>query len=213
MIGRSNPKPLAKVTPDTILTFSYTSGTTGDPKGAMLNHRNFVSNWCGADTSGVPKYEEQLTHLCFLPLPHLFERSNEFACIHNGHFIAFYGGNVLKLMEDIQFFKPDILALVPRLINRFYSIIHDSFQKLPEPQRSQVLKAVQIKLENLHKTGSVSTRFKLTKSPRAVRQIYLREDEGHVRGEPKVLRDRVSPGFEGGARLLQGELSSITPRW
>jgi long-chain acyl-CoA synthetase len=36
-----------KVTPDTFYTFSYTSGTTGMPKGVMLTHRNFVSNLAG----------------------------------------------------------------------------------------------------------------------------------------------------------------------
>ncbi len=30
-------------TPDTIYMFCYTSGTTGDPKGAMINHRGFIS--------------------------------------------------------------------------------------------------------------------------------------------------------------------------
>jgi long-chain acyl-CoA synthetase len=32
-----------KVTPSDIFTFSYTSGTTGPPKGAMISHQNIVS--------------------------------------------------------------------------------------------------------------------------------------------------------------------------
>jgi long-chain acyl-CoA synthetase len=38
-----------KVTGDTFYTFSYTSGTTGVPKGVMLTHKNFVVNIAGLD--------------------------------------------------------------------------------------------------------------------------------------------------------------------
>lgn len=39
----------ANIGPDTFYTFSYTSGTTGMPKGVMLTHRNFVSNIGGLE--------------------------------------------------------------------------------------------------------------------------------------------------------------------
>ena len=41
--GRKNIRAWAPVTPDSIYAFSYTSGTTGEPKGAMISHGNITS--------------------------------------------------------------------------------------------------------------------------------------------------------------------------
>ena len=49
--GKKNEQPFAKVTPEDIYTFSYTSGTTGEPKGAMISHGNICSVLGGADFS------------------------------------------------------------------------------------------------------------------------------------------------------------------
>lgn len=71
------------VTGDTFYTFSYTSGTTGMPKGAMLTNRNFVSN-----IGSMPIFDGgQLTirdddvYISYLPLAHVFERFMYLACV------------------------------------------------------------------------------------------------------------------------------------
>lgn len=70
--GEKQIQPWAQVTPDTIYAFSYTSGTTGDSKGAMISHKNICS------VVGNLKYRfilnENDSYLSYLPMPHVMER-------------------------------------------------------------------------------------------------------------------------------------------
>jgi len=64
-----------EVNPDTYYTFSYTSGTTGMPKGVMLTNRNFVSNIGGMHKfDGEFEINEDDVYISYLPLAHVFER-------------------------------------------------------------------------------------------------------------------------------------------
>ncbi len=68
-----------KVSPSDIYTFSFTSGTTGPPKGAMVSHSNLLSFLSSFGKVGT-EYAEDDVYLSFLPLPHLFERL-VYACL------------------------------------------------------------------------------------------------------------------------------------
>jgi len=67
-----DPLPVAAVGPDDLAEVVFTSGTTGDPKGAMLTHRNILSNAMAA-TRIFPIGPKQRL-LSFIPLSHMFEQ-------------------------------------------------------------------------------------------------------------------------------------------
>lgn len=69
----ADPLGTPKLAPDDLLEIVFTSGTTGDPKGAMLTHGNLVSN--ARSLLQVFKLEPNERLLSVLPLSHLFEQT------------------------------------------------------------------------------------------------------------------------------------------
>jgi long-chain acyl-CoA synthetase len=69
----ADPLGTLKIAPDDLLEIVFTSGTTGDPKGAMLTHGNLVSN--ARSLLEVFRLEPNERLLSVLPLSHLFEQT------------------------------------------------------------------------------------------------------------------------------------------
>ncbi len=120
--GRANPSPPTPPSPDDICTVMFTSGTTGNPKGALLTHKGVVAVVSSAALLGVTCAQEDV-HLSYLPLAHIFERLIHGAVIMGGGRIGFYQGDTRKLMEDLKAIRPTLFPSVPRLWNRIYDKI------------------------------------------------------------------------------------------
>jgi long-chain acyl-CoA synthetase len=69
----AEPLPPADVGPDDLVEVVFTSGTTGEPKGAMITHRNLVSN--ASVLREVFPFRDDERLLSILPLSHLFEQT------------------------------------------------------------------------------------------------------------------------------------------
>jgi long-chain acyl-CoA synthetase len=119
--GKENILEYPEVTPDMIAFFSYTSGTTGTPKGAMISHRNVAAGVGGAEA--VLPFENGWTHISYLPLAHVFERIVMLTFINAEGRYGIFSGDVRKITEDLAILKPDIFVSVPRLFNKFYDKI------------------------------------------------------------------------------------------
>ena len=103
-----------------ICTFCYTSGTTGNPKGALITHKNLLSAISGLSSFDVtPEITDR--HLSYLPLPHIFERVVQGQMLLTGASVGFFRGDPTKLIEDIQACRPTLLPVAPRVLNK----IHD----------------------------------------------------------------------------------------
>lgn len=120
--GKATPRAPTPPSPGDVATFCYTSGTTGDPKGAMLTHENIVSDTAAAVRCGVVINQND-RHLSYLPLAHMFERLVQAAIWQNGGCVGFYQGSPLKLIEDLVALRPTLFPSVPRLFNKIYDKI------------------------------------------------------------------------------------------
>jgi long-chain acyl-CoA synthetase len=112
--GHKHRPPSSKDT----FTFCYTSGTTGDPKGALLSHENLISAVGGV--SDVLPIQVWDRHLSYLPLAHIFERIVMCQMYVAGASIAFFRGDPLWLIEDLQACRPTLFPAAPRVLNKIY---------------------------------------------------------------------------------------------
>jgi len=100
-------------------TIIYTSGTTGPPKGAVLSHRNLLSNV--AACVRLFQVGPQDRSLSFLPLSHVFERmGGYYLMLHQGAVIA-YAENFDSVPANLLEVRPTVVTSVPRLYEKMYA--------------------------------------------------------------------------------------------
>jgi long-chain acyl-CoA synthetase len=113
-------KSKAAVNPKDVVTIIYTSGTTGFPKGVMLNHSNLMSNTIAS--SFIHPLGPEAKTLSFLPLSHIYERMLTYHFQYKGISI-YYAESMGTLLDNLKEIKPDVIAVVPRLLERIFDKI------------------------------------------------------------------------------------------
>jgi long-chain acyl-CoA synthetase len=128
----------AMVTPATLATLVYTSGTTGPPKGTMITHGNVM--WT---LKSAPQRFEIAPHdrlLSFLPLSHVAERlASDFSQIIAGG-ETWFARSLATVVEDLPACRPTVFFAVPRVWEKLHEKVAD---KLAEETgaKARVIKA------------------------------------------------------------------------
>jgi len=112
-------EPAAEISIDDIATIVYTSGTTGEPKGVVLSHKNIVTDAFLA----IDRYHfmPEDVVISYLPLGHMLERTcGYYSVIFGGGSIG-YAQDMTTVRQDAEAVRPTILLAVPRVIEKVYN--------------------------------------------------------------------------------------------
>jgi long-chain acyl-CoA synthetase len=137
--GKMHPDPAAaeqisrSIQPDDLATIIYTSGTTGKPKGVMLSHRNFISNFTGC--ARIPDFSSSDRAMSFLPLCHVYERMLNYLYQSFGMSV-YYCESLEKIGEYAREIRPHTFACVPRVLEKIYNRIVTRGRQFRGPRKT-----------------------------------------------------------------------------
>ncbi|MFJ2156931.1 AMP-dependent synthetase/ligase [Streptomyces sp. NPDC087856] len=128
-------KRRASLTPDTIATICYTSGTTGRPKGCVLTHANLHAEAANLVELLHPLFTEVTgqvaSTLLFLPLAHIMGRTLQISClmarIEVGHCPSIKPDELRPALRE---FRPTFLVGVPYLFEKIHATGRATAEKL-----------------------------------------------------------------------------------
>ncbi|KAK8579414.1 hypothetical protein V6N13_142622 [Hibiscus sabdariffa] len=130
------------ISSDDIATLVYTSGTTGNPKGVMLSHKNLLHQIENLGVLGPAKAGDRF--LSMLPTWHMYERSCEYFLFTRG--IEQVYTTVRTLKDDLRNYKPDYMISVPLVYETLYSGIQKQISTSPSAIKLMVLSFIRISL-------------------------------------------------------------------
>ena len=136
----------------------YTSGTTGRPKGAMLSHKNILY-LTDSFVAANPFYETDEL-LSYLPLAHIYENLiSMFGAVEAGSTVNFVE-SIDTLAQNLREVSPTIFCSVPRIWEKFASVVYIRMSDSTLVKRALYKVAVGVGLRYVRTKKGSRERFK-----------------------------------------------------
>jgi long-chain acyl-CoA synthetase len=138
----------ARASEDDLANILYTSGTTGEPKGVMLCHSNYLEAFRIHDIR-LPFMTDKDVSMNFLPMTHVFEKAWCYLCIHKGVQICI-NLRPVDIQTTIKEIRPTLMCSVPRFWEKVYDGVQERIAQETGLKKALMLDAIKVgKAHNL----------------------------------------------------------------